>query len=364
MNFLSRIFRRTAPVAPLDFNARNVAADPYPHYEVLRAAGAVQFLPQHDTWVVLGYDEIQAAFMKPKVFSNAPYAAVDDVLLAADPPEHPPVRRIVMRHFSPETLERLNAIAEERAAALLQPHLEIVQDYARALSETVAAELIGFGTGDIEAIHTAYATSPELEPYTRALDQIAGGAPLYGRLVADGLDDRQARSVIRLLWLAAVMTTERSISWCVMRLLQDDEMRRNVQRNPAQIAAFVDEVLRLHPPELMVPRITTEETQLGGVTIPANALVHLAIAAANRDPNKFEDASELRLDRPAMRHFSFGSGIHHCVGATLGRRTIETAVRTLLLHAPRFRAAQPLGQSIEWCTMTANPIGRLRVDLT
>jgi pimeloyl-[acyl-carrier protein] synthase len=202
-----------------------------------------------------------------------------------------------------------------------------------------------------------------LEPYTRALDCIADGALLYHRLVSDGLDERQARSIIRLLWLAAVTTTERAISWCVMRLLQHDDVRRHLERNPAQIAAFVEEVLRLHPPELMVPRMTTAETQLGGVTIPANAIVHLVIAAANRDPEIFANASELRLDRPATRHFSFGSGIHHCVGATLGRRTIETAVRTLLQRAPRFRSAQSLNESIVWCTMTANPIGTLRVEL-
>lgn len=364
MNIRSWLFRRKpAATAPLDLNARAIASDPYPHYERLRAAGSVQFLPHHSTWLVLGYDDVQTAFMRPNVFSNAPYALVDDVLLAADPPAHPVMRRIVMRYFAADVLERLQGFAEQRAASLLKSQLDIVAEYAVALSESVAAELIGFSEQDLEKIHAAYAAAPELDPYTRALDRIAANATMYGRLLADGLDDRQARSIVRLVWLAAVTTTERAISWCVMRLLQHNDVRDELERNPARTPAFVEEVLRLHPPELMVPRMTTEETQLGGVAIPVGAIVHLVIAAANRDPNKFADPSALRLDRPATRHFSFGSGIHHCVGAALGRRTIETAVSTLLQRAPRFHAAQPLTESIDWCTMTANPIGRLRVEL-
>jgi lipopolysaccharide transport system permease protein len=120
--------------------------------------------------------------------------------------------------------------------------------------------------------------------------------------------------------------------------------------------------LRLHPPELMVPRVTTAAVPLGSTTIPAPALVNLCIAAATRDPVKFERASELRLDRPPQRHFAFGSGIHHCIGATLGRRTIEAAVRALL--AREVRATQPLDSVVTWCSITACPVGELQVDAT
>jgi cytochrome P450 len=348
-----RFFQR--PLAKkIDLAAPAVARDPFPHYEELRRRGSVQYLARHDAWIVLGYDEVQAAFAQPQVFSNRPYAEVDDVLLAADPPGHTPVRRIVMRYFSQDAIQRLSAFAEEKAESLLQPRMDVVADYAAALSEAVAAQLLGLSGDAVAEIRSAPREVPLL---VRALDQIAGRAAIHERLLADGLDDARARSLIRLLWLAATTTTQRVIAHGVLRLLQHPDVR-DVERVPA----FVDEVLRLHPPELLVPRMTTQAVTLGGVAIPANAVVHLCLAAANRDPAKLDAPAELRLDRPPTRHFTFGSGIHHCVGATLGRRVVEASIRVLLTRAPHFRPAQPLENLVGWCSMTASPVGRLLIE--
>lgn len=370
---LKRVYRgmRSAPpaaagphqctAATIDLGAPHIARDPFPHYEELRAAGSVHFLPAHGAWIVLGYDEVQFAFTHPNVFSNQPYAEVDAVLLAADPPEHPVSRRIVSRYFSAERLERLCAFAEEHAPSLLQPRMD-ARDYGLRLSEGVAAQLLGLEDDSVDAIRAAHAENPELGPFTRALDRIAERATLYASLRDDGVGDAEARSLVRLLWLAATTTTERVIARCVLALLQHDDIRRTVERDPAMIAPFVEEVLRLHPPEHMVPRVAIEQVTLGGATIPAGSLTYLCVAAANRDPSKFENPAALRLDRPSVRHFTFGFGLHHCVGAALGRRELATAVRTLLTHAPRFRALQPLDTVEYWSTMTADAIERLELD--
>jgi cytochrome P450 len=380
MSLLSRIVRKAKSVAgrlrattgpqpqhastaaSIDLGAPEIARDPFPHYEVLRGAGAVQFLAHHDFWVVLGYDEVHSAITRPNVFSNRAYDDVAEVLLASDPPEHTAIRRIVSRYFSPDAIDQLCAYAEEHAASLLKPEMDVVRDYGLPLSEAVAAHLLGFDDSAVRAIRAAHADAPELAPYTRALDRIAERATMYKLLLDEGLGDAEVRSLIRLLWLAATTTTERVIARCVMRLLQHEDIRGALERDPALIPAFVEEVLRLHPPEHMLPRVTTQSVELGGATIPAGALVYLCVAAANRDPAKFENAPALQLDRGATRHFTFGFGIHHCVGATLGRREIATAVRMLLKDAPHFRAAQPLSTVVYWSTMTANAIERLVLD--
>jgi len=359
MNLLARIFRKTNAI---DLGAPAVARDPFPHYEALRRAGSVQYLAHHHAWIVLGYDDVHFALTHPSLFSNRPYAEVDAVLLAADPPAHTASRRIIARYFAPDAIEPLCAFAEEHAVSLLRPEMDVVRDYSLPLSEAVAARLLGFDDAAVEAIRAAHAATPELAPYTRALDRIAERAAMYGRLRADGLGDAEVRSLIRLLWLAATTTTERVIARCVLRLLQHEDMRRTLERDPALIPGFVEEVLRLHPPELMVPRIAAEEVPLGGRTIPAGAAVYLCVAAANRDPAKFENAPALLIDRAGPRHLTFGFGIHHCVGAALGRRELATAVRTLLTRAPRFRAVTPLADIVFWSTMTANAIERLVLD--
>jgi cytochrome P450 len=87
--------------------------------------------------------------------------------------------------------------------------------------------------------------------------------------------------------------------------------------------------------------------ELGGMTIPAGSMVYLCLAGANRDPARYERPHELRLDRGVSGHLSFGHGIHYCIGATLAKIVVDTAVRELLAEGRQPRLAQPL-QSIRW----------------
>ncbi|MFP5247826.1 MAG: hypothetical protein ACLGH0_14125, partial [Thermoanaerobaculia bacterium] len=169
-----KLARRLAKLFALDLNRPAIARDPYPHYERLRRKGPVQFLPKHDGWIVLGYDEVQSVFARPNAFSNSPYADIDPLLLGADAPAHTAARRSVMHLFSAERLERLTRFAEQHALSLLQPQMDAVTDYARPLSEAVATELLR----DFEA---------------------------------------DAR-LVRLLRLAATHTAERTISRCILML--------------------------------------------------------------------------------------------------------------------------------------------------
>jgi cytochrome P450 len=344
MTLLARIARRlkrlltpTPPhacsAATVDLGAASFARDPFSHYEELRRSGVVQYLAHHDSWIVLGYDEVQYAFAHPELFSNRPYAGIDAVLLGADPPDHTAVRRIVSRYFAAPAMDALCAFAEGKAAELLVPELDVVGGYAKPLSESVAAHFLGVESD-----------------------------AMFHRLRDDGFAEEEARSLVHLLWLASTETTERLIARCVLRLLQHDDVRRRVTEDRGRIPAFVEEVLRLHPPENILFRTATEDVPLGGATIPAEASVYLALSAANRDPAKFAAPHELRLGR-AERPLTFGFGIHHCVGATLGRRTIAVAVRTLLERAPHFRAAEPLDALPYHSSLNADSLKRLILDI-
>lgn len=359
MNVLDFLLRRRSLAATIDLASREVARDPHPWYERLRRGGPVQFLRRENAWIVLGYDEVQAAFGLPDVLSNAPYRTVDDVLLGSDPPEHTHPRRVITRLFSGATIEALAEYAEARAVALLRPRFDVVTEYANVLSADVAAELIRLDAPARARLRLAAGDvqNRDATAYFTAIDTIAPEAGVYEDLRREGFDIRQATSLVRLLWLAATTTTERVIAYSVYRLLLHPE-----HRELEHVTPFVQEVLRLHPGELLVPRWTTAPVPLAGREIPAGALVHLCIAAANRDPAKFERPSEFLLHRPPVRILTFGAGIHHCVGLALGRRVIEASIRALLTHAPNFSAAQPLRDLVGWCARSANPIARLVIE--
>lgn len=332
----------------IDFDAPEVARDPYPHYERLRQHGPVHYLARHHAWIVLGHAEVQSAFSQPQLFSNRPYGPVDRVLLGADPPEHTAVRRTVTRFLSAEAVDRLGAFAERHARTLLErPTLDVVGDYARPLSEAVAAQLLGWKGEVVELVRGARGASRAFGDFTRALDDLADQAAMFERLRAEGIDDGESRSLVRLLWLASTKTVERTIAHATRLLLHDDDLRGAIAQDPALLAPFIDEVLRLNAPELNIRRATTAVVHLGGVELPADALLFLCIAAANRDPARYEQPSVVRLHRAPVRFLGFGHGIHYCVGATLGRRVIGVALRTLLAERPQFRAAVPL-ESLEY----------------
>ena len=97
------------------------------------------------------------------------------------------------------------------------------------------------------------------------------------------------------------------------------------------IPDFLEEVLRLESPVKTIFRLARTSTTVGGVGIPAGSTVMLMNGAANRDPRRFEDPGELRIDRPnAMTHLSFGRGVHACPGGPLSRAEGRVALNILL----------------------------------
>ncbi len=361
---LTKRHTKTAPLdaSTIDLDAAEIARDPFPYYDALRAKGTVQFLTRHGAWLVLGHDEVQWAFTRPDVLSNRPYEEVDAVLLASDPPDHTAVRRALNPYFSRDVIERLGAFAAERAASLLVDRIDVVAGFGRPVSEAVAARLLGFEDAEVEGLRDAAARSVHFGDYVRSIDALAHRAAMYGRLRADGFDEPRARSLVRLFWVASTATTERVIAQCVLALLQYPHARAAIHGDPSLLAPFIEEVMRMHQPEPMLRRLATSDVELAGARIAAGSLVYLSLAAANRDPRRYESPNELRLDRGAARHLTFGHGIHYCIGATLGRATITAALRTLLAEAPEFRAAQPLESVRHTATMMAHYVESLSID--
>jgi cytochrome P450 len=106
------------------------------------------------------------------------------------------------------------------------------------------------------------------------------------------------------------------------------------------VASAVEETLRYDAPVQALFRGTTEEVELGGVTIPKGALVMPVFAAANRDPAHYADAEEFRVDRNPTDHLAFGTGIHLCLGAPLARLEARIVGEALLR---RLRKLEPAG---------------------
>jgi hypothetical protein len=93
-------------------------------------------------------------------------------------------------------------------------------------------------------------------------------------------------------------------------------------------------------------RIVAEEVEVGGRAMLPGDWVLLPFPAANRDPDVFEDADRVVLDRAVNRHTSFGLGIHRCLGSNLARMELTVALEEWMARFPDFELADP--QAVTW----------------
>ena len=329
--------REEAPAFDLD-DCRATHA-PFPALAELRRRGDVHFLPRHGCWIVLGHDSVKEALGRPELFSSSPQDQVDSVLLGADPPRHDSARRLVAGHLTGAAIARLAAAARGDAAALVRPAFDLVGDFAVPLARSAAARLVGLEPGELAELLAAPDLSlpaAAIAPRSRALLLRSG---LFEALRRDGADEDSALSLVRLLCRAATETTERLIVRAGAAYLGESSLRERVDRDPAAMAAFIEEVARLLPPEPNVVRRTTRPAALAGTEIPPDAIVFLSLLSANRDPRRFEEPDRLRLDRGRTAHLAFSGGPHHCIGAGLARQLAAAAIACLAERG--VRAADP-----------------------
>ena len=111
------------------------------------------------------------------------------------------------------------------------------------------------------------------------------------------------------------------------------------------MSTAIEELLRAYAP-VMLARVSTQGTDVHGRHIPAGERMLFPLAAANRDPEVFEDPDQVKLDRRRNAHLAFGSGAHRCLGSPLARLEMRVALEEWLAVIPEFEVTDP--GSIEW----------------
>jgi cytochrome P450 len=67
--------------------------------------------------------------------------------------------------------------------------------------------------------------------------------------------------------------------------------------------------------------------------------VTAVIAAANRDPERFDDPDRLDLGRAENKHLGFSVGPHYCLGQALARLEAQIAIGAFVAAFPRAELA-------------------------
>jgi hypothetical protein len=128
--------------------------------------------------------------------------------------------------------------------------------------------------------------------------------------------------------------------------------------DPLALPVAIEELLRAYSPVTMA-RVVTEDIEFAGCPMKAGDKVLMNFPAANRDPEVFDHADSVVLDRHLNRHLAFGVGIHRCAGSNLARMEVRVALEEWLTRIPEFRLAE--GAEVAWAGGQVRGPRRLRV---
>jgi len=346
------------------------------------------FQGQDGTWVMASAEAVQFAHRHPELFSSAaafgsnglPFPLIP---VAIDPPDHVKYRRILDPHLAPRAI---NAIEDDLRAQVRELVLAFAStgrcdgmaDIAKLYPTQAFLTLFGLpladrdqliewvetitenaGDGIREGSDTVKAAAMEMFGYMQRYIDIKRLEPSNDMLSHvlslsgdEAWSNEEVLGLCILFTLAGLDTVTGAIGFLLMRLAQTPELRRRVLADPTLIGPTIEEVLRLECPAPHQPRVTTEDVEVCGVTIPANSPVLLFAAAANRDPRKFEHADELDIDHERPGHATFGGGIHRCLGSHLARRELRLVLEEFHRVIPDYEVDPGFEPEIVWPSAT------------
>ena len=151
------------------------------------------------------------------------------------------------------------------------------------------------------------------------------------------LSDPEIYSFAILLLQAGSGTTWKQLGILLTALLERPEVLDAVRADRALLKPAIEEGARWMPNLPMFSRWVTEDIELFGKEVPKGSVVHLGIAPANRDPERWERPDDFDIFRPYKSSHAFGGGPHICVGMHVARAEMSVAVNALLDRLPNLR---------------------------
>lgn len=298
-----------------------------------------------------------------------------DNMTTSDGEDHTRLRKILSRAFTLRRVDAMKPQIEQIVARLLDDMaasapgeaVDLKSRYAYPLTTQVICGMFGVpeenradvlrgGEVNVQTTISHEDAVANVEQWHKAIfDVIAAkkaqpGDDLLSELIAiqreegeSRLSDSELAGTLHLLLGAGSETSTNLICQAALALLTHAEQLLSLRNGTVTWRDVTEETLRVQSPINQLPfRFTTEEVQIGGVTIPRGDPVLICFAAAGRDNERYGDnADKFELSRAEKEHLSFGYGVHHCLGAPLARLEGAIAIPALFDRFPRMALAVP-----------------------
>jgi cytochrome P450 len=377
--------RPTAPIMDLlhpDFIGNSI-----PMIDRMLREQPIAFDARIGGWLLGRYHDVMALQRDPRLHSNrigyitaalspelraliAPLADwYEQWLVMRDPPAHSRLRRLAAPAFQPRNLARLEPRIEAVVDQVIdrlsgRGEMEVVTELALPVPRTIIGDMLGIPDGDrhlltpwmqdlvallggalqtAEAIARALRSRAEMTAYFCDLVAERRRRPVDGEILSslamahdagDGLTMDEIVSMVALIAVAGYETTAHLIANGLVLLLLNRASLALLRERPALLTGAIEEMLRCEPSPAFNTRAVREPFEHEGHRFEPGQILYFVILAANRDPARFPDPHRFDITRQDNAHLTFGFGIHHCLGAALGRMEARIVFQRLLARLP------------------------------
>ena len=393
-------------------------SDPYELYDVLHNQSPVYQIPEVGIYVITKYDDIRMALKDFETFSSDVSVAtrgefsnlhqsilIDgggwehvQTLQRTDPPKHRRYRKLVDRVFTKKRVDELLPHLDEVVNELIDNFIErgscdFNNEFAMRMPGIIIAEQLGLSRDNVStfkkwadsmlgASRAPVATEEEVTENAKIeleaqlfLSEVFESRrkdpkeDLMSALVHSHGDDEEPLSMHELqnlmhqLITGGYETTQSAINhgmWCLVRF---PDIAEKLYSDEALLKPFIEEVLRWESPVQFLLRRTTKDAEVSGTIIPEGSMVMMGYGPANRDEAKFECPHQFELERQGVgSHLAFGSGVHHCPGALLGRQEMIRSFKFLVERMKNIKLAKPLPEPVHNFSMFFMPMKDFHIE--
>jgi cytochrome P450 len=364
------------PVSAIDPFSHEFLRDPYPHHEALREAGPVVWLERYGIWTMARHQEVRDSLTDWQTFCSSAGVGLSDfrkeppwrppsIILEADPPLHTRTRAVLTRILSPAAIKILRDMFEREAELVVarlveQREFDGVADLAEAYPLKVFPDAVGISERGRENL-LPYGSmvfnsfGPRNDLFDRAManagpvrDWIMSkcsraalapgglGMQIFEAVDSGELSEPEAGMLVRSFLSAGIDTTVYGLGNALHCFASYPEQWSILRETPNLIRGAFEEVLRFEAPVQTFFRTTTKAIDVAGVRLGDGEKVLLFLAAANRDPRRWDSPDIFDVRRRAAGHMTFGTGIHGCVGQAVARLESEAIFGALAKRVASF----------------------------
>ncbi|MGO1545023.1 MAG: cytochrome P450 [Gulosibacter sp.] len=355
-------------------------------------------------YAVLRYNEVADLLKNPKlsqgsakwpehhgVHSGMFYDWWSKNLLVLEGDEHHRIRRLLNPAFSPSMARKLEpefkALAEELLANIIdRGECEFVADFAEPFATRALCIMMGLDHKHWQFIAdrantVGYALSVSIKEDIDQIDvavqelydfveeliqerQANPGKDVVSRLVqfsegGDKLSGEELRNALVLMLFGGMDTTRNQLGLAIQTFVRNPEEWEKLAANPELATPALEEVLRVNPTTRWVTREAIEDFEYNGIHFEAGTTVHLFTHASGNDPEAYPEPDVDITAEGRKPHFTFGGGVHHCLGHYIARADMSEALPVLAAGITNMQC--PGGD--EWLPDSGNT-GPIRYPIT